>query len=108
MEVLILFRPIPDYYKIPAAVFHSLKLSPGAKLLYGIIYRYAQNGKADGFCFAGDKLLSELMHTSIKTIRRHLYKELETQEHIYIEEEPDKQRKIYPLTKMSKIVPLPS
>ena len=73
------------------------ELPPTAKLLYGILYRYANNSLAssNGFCWPSNKVLSEILHITEKQIER-LLKKLEIYGAIDIPPHEGKIRKIYP------------
>jgi hypothetical protein len=77
----------------------NLRLKPTAKLLYGIIYGLAINGKSlEGYCFGGDKNLASYIDASYKSVERALII-LEEAGHIKIDQKDGyRTRKIYPLT----------
>jgi len=87
----------PRYYKIHEHVFNNPKLSPTAKLLYGVVFRLANNGKSssDGFCWASDKTLAKIMQLGEKQIDR-LLKDLVAEKIITIEQTGGKTRRIFP------------
>lgn len=51
---------------LPLVVQHDTRLSCGARLLFGDIYRYSRNG----YCYASNAHFAKLYATSEKTIRR--------------------------------------
>ena len=75
---------------IPASVRYDRRLTPNAKLLYGVIIvlSYIKN-----YCFADNTYLAETLNTTRRTITR-LIKELKDNDYIYIVNDKHK-RKIY-------------
>lgn len=60
------------YINIPSKVLHNKNLKPNSKILYGEIARLSQK---DGYCYASNKYLGELLNIKEKSVSR-LLKEL--------------------------------
>lgn len=60
------------YINIPSKVLHNKNLKPNSKILYGEIARLSQK---DGYCYASNKYLGELLDIKEKSVSR-LLKEL--------------------------------
>lgn len=64
---------IGEYYiNIPSQVLQNKNLKPNSKILYGEIARLSQK---DGYCYASNKYLGELLNVKEKSVSR-LLKEL--------------------------------
>ena len=66
------------YTRVPNHVLTSSKVSPGAKLVYAMLLRYAWQ---NDFCFPGQERLGRDMGASERSIRTYL-KELEREDFI--------------------------
>lgn len=60
------------YINIPSKVLHNKNLKPNSKILCGEIARLSQK---DGYCYASNKYLGELLNIKEKSVSR-LLKEL--------------------------------
>jgi hypothetical protein len=83
-----------DFYRIPGTVLRDKSISALSRLLYGVIYKYSYNGRAE-FCWAGDKHLADIFGQSPRTMRRCI-KELIDHEYVEAEYCKGKTRKLYP------------
>lgn len=79
------------YTKIPVDVKSNKNLNSNAKLLYGDISLLSHK---KGYCYASNKVLSNMLGVSKRTITRYL-KQLEELGFIIIKLEKNNQRKIY-------------
>lgn len=66
---------------LPSHLLVSNEIEPSAKLLYGLIRNLT---KRDGYCFADNKYLSELMDVSVRTVKRWLHS-LESEGYVEVE-----------------------
>lgn len=66
------------YINIPSKVLHNKNLKPNSKILYGEIARLS---KKDGYCYASNKYLGELLNINEKSVSR-LLKELKDGKYI--------------------------
>jgi DNA-binding MarR family transcriptional regulator len=79
------------YSKLPSKVKYNRSICSNAKLLYGEIALLCQK---NGFCYASNKFLGDLLNVTTRTITR-LVKELKDQSLIRIDYSIDGLRKIY-------------
>ena len=89
-----------EYFRIPGTVLKDNSISPLSRLLYGVVYKYAYNGKADMFCWASNRHLSEMFNVSQKTIERSIG-ELTRKKYVEVEYCKGKTRKIFPQCELS-------
>ena len=68
------------FTQVPNHVLESGKLSPGAKLTFAMLLKYAWQ---NDYCFPGQERLAKDMGAGVRSIIRHL-QELETAEYITI------------------------
>ena len=83
-----------DFFRIPGTVLRDNSISCLSRLMYGVIYKYAYNGRAE-FCWASNKYLSELFEVSQDTVKRAV-KELVNAGYVDAEYCRGKTRKLYP------------
>ena len=86
------------YSKIPLSIKNNKNLSSNAKLLYGDIQLLCYK---NGFCFASNKHLGDILSVTERTITR-LLSELEKNNYIKIEYSRNK-RKIYLVSRVDDI-----
>ncbi|NMW84718.1 helix-turn-helix domain-containing protein [Peptoniphilus sp. AGMB00490] len=79
------------YINIPSQIIENKNLSSSSKLLYGELIRLSTK---EGYCFASNKYLGELVNKKERTIQK-LLKELKESNLIKIYIENINQRKIY-------------
>ncbi len=89
-----------EYYRIPGTILRDNSLLPLTRLIYGVVYKYARYGRADGFCWASNKYLAQMFAVSERTIDRAI-QSLEDKHYLYTDQLFDKYgrkatRKIYP------------
>lgn len=80
-----------NYIKIPINILEDENLSSNAKILYG---RLKLLSHKDGYCFASNNHLANLLKVSTRTITR-LIKQLELYNYIKIVYSTQYKRKIY-------------
>jgi hypothetical protein len=88
-----------EYFRIPGTVLKDNSISALSRLIYGVVYKYAYNGKAE-FCWAGNKHLARMFDVSEKTIERSV-KELAGQGYLDLEYCKGRTRKMYPLCELA-------
>ncbi len=82
------------YYSIPETILKDNSLTPATRLVYAVIHKYAQNGRAD-YCWASNKTLAVKFDVSSATIQRSI-SDLRKAGYIRLEFVKGKTRKIFP------------
>lgn len=84
---------LKGFTQVPNHVLESKDLSPGAKLTYAMLLKYAWQ---NDFCFPGQDRLAEDMGTSRQTANTHI-KELERKKFIEIKRKGQGRTNLYTL-----------
>lgn len=79
----------PGYYiVIPASVWFDERLRPNSTKLYGVISALCSS---EGYCWAGDAYLGEMLHQSERTVRE-LLRELVDCGHLWVDKQGGRRR----------------